>query len=73
MEQLQIIYKGNMIKITPVPTDKRTQFIVHMAAGDVIIEMVVKDDRSKYWQEAETGETDLANELGKLIEQAEHN
>lgn len=73
MEQLQIIYKGNMIKVTPVPTDRHTQFIVHLPKGDVIIEMVVKDDRSKYWQVAETGETDLANELGELIEEAEQN
>lgn len=73
MEQLRIIYKGNMVKVTPVPTDERTQFIVHMAKGDVKVEMVVKDDRSKYWREVGTGETDLANELGELIEQAEQN
>lgn len=73
MEQLQIIYKGNMIKVTPVAVDKHTQFIVHMSAGDVKIEMVVKEDRNKYWQEEGTRETDLAIELGKLIEEAEHN
>lgn len=73
MEQLQIIYKGNMVKVTPVAADERTQFIAHMSKGDVKIEMIVKEDRNKYWQEAGIGETDLAKELGTLIEEAEHN
>ncbi len=73
MEQLQIIYKGNMVKVTPVATDERTQFIAHMSKGDVKIEMIVTQDRNRYWQEAGIGETDLAKELGKLIEEAEHN
>lgn len=73
MEQLQVIYKGNMIKVTPVAAGERTQFIAHMSKGDVKIEMIVKEDRNKYWQEAGIGETDLAKELGKLIEEAEHN
>lgn len=32
-----------MIKVTPMRTSKHTQFIVHMAKGDVIIEMVITD------------------------------
>lgn len=75
MEQLQIIYKGNMFKVTPVITDNHSQFIAHLATGDVTVEMVVKDDpnKTKSWQEVGKGETDLANELGELIENAEQN
>lgn len=73
MEQLQVIYKGNMIKVTLVEAKGRTQFIAHMSSGDVKIEMMVKEDRNKSWQETGIGETELADELGKLIEEAEHN
>jgi hypothetical protein len=72
MEQLQVMYKGNMIKVTPVDTGGRTQFIVHMSSGDLPIEMMVKEGREKSWQEVGTGETDRAKELGSLIEEAEH-
>ena len=62
-----------MVKVTPVATDERTQFIAHMPKGDVKIEMIVKEDRNKYWQEVGIGETELAKELGNLVEEAEHN
>lgn len=72
MEHLKIIYRGNMIKVTPVEVEGRTQFLVHMSNGDLKIEMAVKEDRNRFWQEVGRGESNLANELGALIEEAEH-
>lgn len=73
MEDIQIAYLGVTINVSHSLykpdrlTPGRIQYTCHLPTGDFTIEQRL-DDGSSYWSQVPGGQTQLAEELGKAIE-----
>jgi len=64
-----IFYNNEQVEVDTVCEDKDMKFCVHLAKGDVLLEIGGnKEDEMEHWCEVGKGETELATQLGELIE-----
>ncbi len=68
MEPFEISYCGVTTKITPLANSDRMQYIVSLPTREVIIETKFDDDELHYWVETNGERTEVAEEIGAVIE-----
>jgi hypothetical protein len=68
-DTFSIFYDNRRIEVDPFCLDKDMKFRVHLPKGDVLLEMEWdKENQMEHWCEVGKGETELATQLGELIE-----
>lgn len=68
-EDFFVNYKGTRLKVSPVTNKGNIYFIVHFAPPIIIAEGMVNEEW--VWYESGKGETNLAAELGDIIEKSD--
>lgn len=67
--QFSIRYKGALVTVEPKCAMEQMRFLVHLPGEDKEIFLLADHLKNETWHEAYKGETQLADALGKLIEQ----
>jgi len=71
MKDFKITYKEQDIEIYTEAENRRSMFLASLPTGPVIIYMDKDADGQEHWKEEEYGQTTLAVEIGKLIDQVD--
>lgn len=69
-ESFKIAYCGVTIEITPLVYGADMRYVVKLPTREVIIELAIDED-TVCWHEVPDGKTELAEEIGSLIEESE--
>ena len=68
-EPFIIAYYGVSVKVTPIVKDTDIQYVVRLPTRTVRIETEFDENELHYWQEIPGGRTELAQEIGQIIEE----
>ena len=67
-EPFEIAYCGVSLKVIPVINGSDMQYIVKLPTRELTIETVFDENEIDFWQEIPAGRSEIAEEIGLLIE-----
>ncbi len=67
-QDFYIPYRKTYAKVKPFCESSVTRYKVYLHDEEVIVQMYCTEDGVKHWREYNKGESELAKELGGLIE-----
>jgi hypothetical protein len=70
-KDFNIPYNKTYVKVKPFCESSDVHYKVYLPGGEVKVQPVAQADGSNLWREFSKGETTLAGELGRLIEEQE--
>jgi hypothetical protein len=70
-KDFNIPYNKTYVKVKPFCESSDVHYKVYLPAGEVKVQPIPQPDGSNRWREFNKGETSLADELGRLIEDQE--
>lgn len=68
-DDFNIPYNKTYVKVKPFCESSETHYKVYLFEKELKIQLLPDDNGVNHWHEFDKGETDLAKELGRLIEE----
>lgn len=67
-----ILYKGSPFLVTPIGDSPVSTYLIDLEENFILIEKHLDPDGDTFWVEFGKGITPLSNDLGKVIEEKNH-
>lgn len=68
-QDFYIPFNKTYVKVKPFCESSVTRYKVYLNDDEIIVQMYCDEDNVQHWREYNKGESELAKELGRLIEE----